>query len=151
MFQTDSSFVSGTVSHTIDLISPLLPNMSREEIWALQNYHYSKIVQIPVKNLHKTLFNLRARNYSLGIATNDLAEPTYDQLKKESIFKYFDKVLGADSGFGCKPAATQLIEITKALNISPQETVMVGDSLDDLNAAKKGPNGGCWCNNRSTV
>lgn len=137
MFQTDSSFVSGTVSQTIDLISPLLPNMSREEIWALQNYHYSKIVQIPVKNLHKTLFNLRARNYSLGIATNDLAEPTYNQLKKESIFKYFDKVLGADSGFGCKPAATQLIEITKALNISPQETVMVGDSLDDLKAAKK--------------
>ena len=63
--------------------------------------------------------------------------PNMYEKKKERILRYFDKVLGADSGFGCKPAATQLIEITRSLNISPQETVMVGDSLDDLNAAKK--------------
>ena len=74
------------------------------------------------------------------------SEPTAHQLKK--VFLNTLTKFRADSGFGWEPAAT-INRDYKALNIIT-ETVMVGDSLDDLNAAKR-PKWRLLRNNRSTV
>ena len=80
---------------------------------------------------------MKSKGYYLGVVTNDLERPTRDQLNRERILHCFDSVLGADSGFGSKPAPTQLIEVSKSLNLHFSELIMVGDSIEDLIAAKK--------------
>ena len=137
IFKKDSSFIAGTVAQTIQLLLPLLPGKSAEEIWAKHLDHYSQAVQFPVKNLHKTLLSLKSSKYSLGVATNDLEKPTLYQLNKTNIFQHFDCVVCADSGFGTKPDPTQLVQVSRSLNLNFSELIMVGDSVEDLIAAKR--------------
>lgn len=136
-FKRNSPFIGGTVAETIKLISPLFPSISEEELWSAHLYHFESVTQVPVNNLHKTLSYLKSNNYCLGVATNDLEKSTLEHLGKEGIIEYFDCVVAADSGFGAKPAPTQLIEISRKLDLNFSELLMVGDSSQDLVAANK--------------
>ena len=46
-------------------------------------------------------------------------------------------IIGYDSGYGSKPEPGQLEAFLRKTNFSPQEVLMVGDSIYDLVAANK--------------
>ena len=73
----------------------------------------------------------------LSIATNDLEKPTMDQLRHAKILHFFSSILGADSGYGSKPGASQLVELKRRNNLLSEEIVMVGDSSHDMLAAQE--------------
>lgn len=137
VFYPDSIFISGTARQTMALISPIVPKKSEADILAAQKFHYSNLKQQPVKDLYKILNHLSELGYLLNIATNDLETSTISELKEVGVYKFFNSIIGADSGYGSKPEPSQLIAISQIISLESSEIIMVGDSVNDMVAAKK--------------
>lgn len=80
-----------------------------------------------------TLAELRRRGYELGIVTNRLwgGEPFLEDLSSMGVLDYFDRrhiAISADLGMR-KPNAQIFQRTLDALQVTSQETAMVGDSL----------------------
>ena len=80
-----------------------------------------------------TLTELRRRGYLLGIVTNRLwgGEPFLDDLRLIGLLDYFDlKHIAISGDLGIrKPNPQIFLHTLNALQVTPQETAMVGDSL----------------------
>ncbi len=77
-----------------------------------------------------------AQNYTLALATNKPVEFVGKMLQSFNIEKYFRLSLGSGSVAKKKPDPEILFTICKQLDIAPAKAVMVGDSKNDLLAAK---------------
>ena len=136
VFLSDSIFIAGTARQTMDLIRPIIPRKTEFDIVTAQQLHYSNLEQRPVKDLHKILKRLSDLGYLMNIATNDLEAATVSQLEKVGIANFFIEIIGSDSGYGAKPEPSQLQAISRMIGLEPAEIVMVGDSANDMVAAK---------------
>ena len=77
-----------------------------------------------------------AQNYTLSLATNKPVEFVSEMLQHFQIEQYFRLSLGAGSVAKKKPDPQILLTICKKLESTPKKAVMVGDSKNDLLAAK---------------
>ena len=83
----------------------------------------------------KTLLKLKDEGYTLSIVTNKpfvFIEPI---LKKLDLFELFSLSLGGDSLDEKKPSPKPLLHICKELNYNVADTLMIGDSKNDIIAA----------------
>ena len=83
-----------------------------------------------------TLAQLKERGYKLVIVTNkpfDFVEPILKGLKLK---EYFEFHLGGDSLKEKKPNPAPLLYVCEKLQVTPADCVMVGDSKNDILAAK---------------
>ena len=87
------------------------------------------------KNAKETLEFLKDK-YKLALVTNKPQQFVKDILQHFEIDKYFDYILGANENIAKKPAPDMLIKTLNDLNIEPKEAIMVGDSANDITAAK---------------
>lgn len=90
----------------------------------------------PYPNVTSTLNALRSEGYRLAIITNKpyaFVEPILEGLNLKDLFEY---VLGGDSLDKKKPDPLPLRHACKALDIPIEKSVMVGDSRNDILAAK---------------
>ncbi|GAA5096085.1 HAD family hydrolase [Wohlfahrtiimonas larvae] len=78
---------------------------------------------------------LKERNIAIALITNKKNELTYALLKSLNVYKYFDVIIAGQDG-AHKPAPDLLLKALQALNIGVIDAVMIGDSLDDREAAK---------------
>ena len=79
---------------------------------------------------------LKSNNYKLGIATYKREDLVLKLLKHFDLYKYFDIVFGADNNN--KISKSNMIEkCIKTLNTKKENTIMIGDSCHDADAAKK--------------
>ena len=86
-------------------------------------------------NVRDILKYLKSKDYTLAIVTNkpfDFIEPI---LQNFDINKYFSYCIGADSLDEKKPSAKPLIHVCNKLNISIKNSIMIGDSKNDIIAA----------------
>ena len=75
--------------------------------------------------------------YRTAIVTNKYEDLTHVTLEKLELHRHpWVKIFGADSLAHKKPHPLPLQEAMKAAGVSPAETVMVGDGLPDMGAAK---------------
>ncbi|MDC3220566.1 phosphoglycolate phosphatase [Flavobacteriales bacterium] len=84
----------------------------------------------------ETLESLKRKGYTLAICTNkpfDYIEPILEKLEIKSFFKYW---IGEDSLCEKKPSAIPLLHLADKTNISVDKCLMVGDSKNDILAAK---------------
>ncbi|MEA2049134.1 MAG: phosphoglycolate phosphatase [Campylobacterota bacterium] len=101
--------------------------------------HYSHNLSNNTKlypNVKETLKNLKLQNFKMAIITNkpySFIEPILTNL---DIKEYFDDFIGADSLTTKKPSSEPLLYMCKKLNIKIEDAVMVGDSKNDIIAAK---------------
>jgi phosphoglycolate phosphatase len=82
-----------------------------------------------------TLKTLKEQNYNLAIVTNKpfkFIDPILKSLKLDSIF---DLCIGADSLEVKKPHPEPLLHVCDKLGIHPDNSLMVGDSKNDILAA----------------
>ncbi|MBD3790302.1 MAG: phosphoglycolate phosphatase [Campylobacterales bacterium] len=87
-------------------------------------------------NVSDTLHTLKAEGYRLVIVTNKpfaFVEPILKGLELEGLFEFW---LGGDSLPQKKPDPAPLIHVCDRLNVPVEKCVMVGDSKNDLLAAK---------------
>jgi HAD superfamily hydrolase (TIGR01662 family) len=83
------------------------------------------------------LESLKESGYALALATGkriDLAEAVVRALKLDV---YFDRIQGYELHLNPKPEPDILLEATKHLQLQPEDVMMVGDTLVDIQAAKK--------------
>ncbi len=86
-------------------------------------------------NTKETLAELKNR-YKIALVTNkphQFVSPILENLKIDS---YFDYILGASEKIAKKPAPDMLIASCRHFGIESDNTVMVGDSSNDILAAK---------------
>ena len=83
------------------------------------------------------LAELRARGVRLGLCTNKPQSPTLALLAVLGLADAFDAVVGGDVLPGVrKPDPAHLTAVLSALGVTPTRAVMVGDSRNDLLAAR---------------
>lgn len=85
----------------------------------------------------ETLAVLRRRGLALAVCTNKPEQVTRQILRSLGIDRYFGAVIGGDSVDGIrKPDPRHLLAAIDALGGTPSEAVMVGDSANDVAAAR---------------
>ncbi len=87
-------------------------------------------------NVLTTLKTLQKKGYRLSIVTNkpfDFIEPILIGLGLDNLFEFS---LGGDSLTNKKPHPEPLLHICEKLNISVENSLMIGDSKNDILAAK---------------
>ena len=85
----------------------------------------------------ETLENLQNNNYRLAIVTNkpyDFIEPILECLELSDLFEYY---IGGDSLEVKKPNPMPLLHVCEKLNVSVENSLMIGDSKNDIIAANE--------------
>lgn len=136
VFRPDSAVIAHTTPEIADLVHAAVPDLSLQALNDLMNRLAASAPMLPAVPLRTVLLALRARGLTLGLATNDTEEPARAHLAGAGVLDLFDFVAGCDSGWGGKPAPGQLLAFAKAVGVSPERAVMVGDSLHDIAAGK---------------
>ena len=85
----------------------------------------------------ETLKTLRKAKLKLGLCTINSEKSVNYILKKFKITEFFDAVIPRDRVKNVKPNIEHLKAIMKTLKVSPEETVVVGDSWIDMQCAKE--------------
>jgi phosphoglycolate phosphatase len=84
----------------------------------------------------ETLAALRGRGLKLGICTNKSQEPSLGVLEKLGLGAYFDAVVGGDVAPRRKPDPAHPRATLKALGVTPDGALMVGDSPNDVQSGQ---------------
>lgn len=83
------------------------------------------------------LKGVRELGLKVGLLTNNGRLATSIVLEKHGIARYFDVIITRDESKALKPDPTGLHLVLSTLNVSPEETIFVGDSVIDARAAKE--------------
>jgi phosphoglycolate phosphatase len=84
------------------------------------------------------LKNLKAQGAKLAVVTMKVRGATHKILKHHGLFDLFDAILTFDDLEKRKPDPDSLYMLQKRFDVSPSDTLMVGDSMTDLDYAKAG-------------
>ncbi|MEL7459469.1 MAG: HAD family hydrolase [Pseudomonadota bacterium] len=138
----EGTFVPGSVGVTgpetavLERLAPLLPDYSRD---ALDITYYGaarQVVQRPVVELGPYFARLAAAGYRLGVVTNDAEAPARAHMQQHGVLAHLDFLAGFDSGHGAKPDPGPLLAFAAQTGVAPEDTLMIGDSHFDLQAAR---------------
>ena len=101
---------------------------------AYKNLSGSKTVAYP--DVDSGLKELKAAGYTLALVTNKPIRFVPKILQSFGWQDLFSEVLGGDSLLTKKPDPAPLLHVCEALNVSPEQAVMIGDSRNDILAGQ---------------
>ena len=101
---------------------------------AYKNISGSKTVAYP--DVDSGLKKLKAAGYTLALVTNKPIRFVPKILQSFGWQDLFSEVLGGDSLPLKKPDPTPLLHVCEALNVTPAQAVMIGDSRNDILAGQ---------------
>jgi phosphoglycolate phosphatase len=78
----------------------------------------------------------RLKDFKKAVVSNKLEVFTIKTLKQLSLLQYFDLVVGGDTGPERKPSPQAILSVLSKLGVSPDETLMVGDTSFDMEAGR---------------
>ncbi len=79
---------------------------------------------------------LQQQGYALGCVTNKVERFTLPLLEKLQIKSYFSIVIAGDTVARNKPDPEPLLHACRFFNLSPNQSLMIGDSISDVKAAR---------------
>ncbi len=79
---------------------------------------------------------LRDSGYKLGCVTNKAEAFTHPLLKDLGLFDYFESIVSGDTLEKKKPDPLPLLYSSETLGVSPENSLMLGDSISDVKAAR---------------
>jgi len=91
----------------------------------------------PTGDVNSLLIALREGGIRTALVTADDRQPTIETLERFGWDSLFDLVLCGDDGLPQKPDPALLLEACRRLEISPERTIMVGDTVADLAMARQ--------------
>lgn len=107
-----------------------------EEILALFTEFYTEHCMDKVKPYPGVLEFLEKNSGKCAILTNKSAGQTLKILDKFNLQRHFTCILGGDTAPKAKPSPSGILKIIKDSKWNPSETLMVGDDVPDINAAR---------------
>ena len=90
----------------------------------------------PYPDVVDTLDALRERTPRLGVVTNKRQDLSMKLLRELDLYKYFNIVVGGDTLQVSKPEPQPILYACNELVALPSETLFVGDSQTDVDAAR---------------
>ena len=82
-----------------------------------------------------TLTLLKKHPYKMAIVTNKEESHATALLEKIGLISYFDCIIGGDTTHHYKPHPASILEALSRLKSKPKDTIMIGDSKTDIDAA----------------
>lgn len=104
---------------------------------AYEAYYLAHICEQTIlsKGSLELLKTLKQNDIAIALITNKKNELTHALLKSLDIHEYFDVIMAGQDG-AHKPAPDLLLKALQALHVEAKDAVMIGDSLDDREAAR---------------
>ncbi|HKC43007.1 MAG TPA: phosphoglycolate phosphatase [Burkholderiales bacterium] len=98
----------------------------------------------PFEGVVEGLERMRWLGLALGCVTNKAGRFTQDLLARTGLARFFDCVVSGDTVARRKPDPLPLLHACNRLGARPDDTLVIGDSLNDVQAARAA---GCaiWC------
>ncbi|WP_020592137.1 HAD family hydrolase [Kiloniella laminariae] len=87
---------------------------------------------VAVTDLSVLFDRLKARGLKLGVATSDSEQGARRSLKRFGAVEKLDFIAGYDSGHGLKPTAGMVQGFCAAMSLDPDQVMVVGDNLHDM-------------------
>lgn len=112
------------------LVAPLLEGYARN--YAVQAGTLGRVFPGTLEGLRE----LSAAGFKLGVVTNALQHLAETVLARFAIAPLLQVVVGGDRVVRHKPHPEPLWQACNALDVGPHETLMVGDSINDVAAAR---------------
>jgi len=108
--------------------------MSKEFV----NYYAKNIISEStlINGVKEFLIWCREKSISMAVCTNKQEHLSNDLLKKIGIYDFFEYVAGSDTFDYCKPDPRHLTNVVEILDGDLNNTIMIGDSETDANAAR---------------
>jgi phosphoglycolate phosphatase len=106
--------------------------------------HYAKVVSLnsrPYQGVIEGLNALKQAGYRLACITNKAEKFTLPLLKNTDLSGYFELVLAGDTLPKKKPDPMPLMYACEKFGVTPNEMLLIGDSLNDTQAARAA---GCY-------
>jgi phosphoglycolate phosphatase len=139
-FDTIRQFIGKGVDNLVNqslLASNEKGNIKKNEALKLFNEFYKKIAKQskPYDDVESTLKFLQEKQIKLACVTNKPSCHTYLILKESNFEKFFDCIICGDEMKFKKPHQFSIDYVRKKLDVAEMETLMVGDSSNDIRAA----------------
>lgn len=135
-FLPGSVVIAEPVDKIAQAVTRVMPELETDALIARMNAEASQVPQVEATPLVSFVKDLKALGLVLGVATNDGEAPARHHLSTAGILEDMAFVAGYDSGYGSKPGAGQVLGFCDAVDLKPDQVIMVGDSLHDLCAAQ---------------
>ena len=110
-----------------------------EEMLKIFLLHYTHNIDddsVLFNNVRNVLEFLTDNGIKLAVCTNKMERLSNILLEKLNVLHMFDYLVGGDSLSKSKPDPFPLLNICDKLNIETSDSIMIGDSVTDLNAGK---------------
>ena len=110
-----------------------------EEMLKIFLLHYTHNIDddsVLFNNVKNVLEFLKNNGIKLAVCTNKMERLSNILLEKLNVLHMFDYLVGGDSLSKSKPDPFPLLNICEKLNTEISNSIMIGDSITDLNAGK---------------
>ena len=140
--EKDAAWVIGLgLAEALAKAAPDVPREKYAELGARYRYHYLQLQDdlVLFDGVLPMLDALKARGHRLAVATGKSRRGLNEVLATVALRDLFDDSRTADETSG-KPHPQMLRELMEALDVTPERTLMIGDTTHDLQLAI---NAGC--------
>ncbi len=118
--------------------SPIEMAVIRDGIWTiLDKYEREGVEKCGfMPGTYESLIWLKENYVKMGVCTSNSGNVAEKILDKLGVSSYFDSVIGRTIGLRMKPHPDQVLACFEGIGVNPRNGVMVGDSHNDVLAAK---------------
>ena len=120
-------------------IGKLLPKFDMQEVLAVyreyQHKNYEEMIAL-FPGVQELIDSLSKSGYKLGVVTNRLRYTTDIGMKKYNLDKVFGSVIACHEAPRNKPFADPILLAIEQLGSTPETTMLVGDSANDILSGK---------------
>jgi phosphoglycolate phosphatase len=109
------------------------PSAIRKDFREYYLAHIS-VYSTPYPGVDETLQRLAA--FKKAVVSNKLEVFTMKTLRQLALLRYFDLVVGGDSGSERKPSPRAILSVLSRMGVPAEETLMVGDTIYDIDAGR---------------
>ncbi len=142
--ETVRDLVGKGMAHLLDRATalagaPRRDAAQRAELLARYQRHYEAVLgreTVPFPGALRALSQLRDEGFRLAVVTNKATRFVRPHLERAGMASYFASVVGGDDASAKKPDAAPLLLAAHQLGVEPARLLMVGDSANDVNAAR---------------
>lgn len=121
---------------TLEKMFPEVPIEKSLEVYrTYQREIFTDFVEV-FPGMLELIAELKARGYKLGLVTSRTKDTTWDGIRAYGMDKYFEAVITAGDTDKHKPDPTPINITLEKMGSSPENSIMVGDTMFDLQCAK---------------
>jgi len=100
------------------------------------NYEHHDALIRSFPNVNETMEQLRSLGIKMGIVTTKIRPTTFKALEMFDLLQYMDTIVTVEDVTQPKPHPEPVLTAVRNLGVDPRKTLMVGDSVVDIQSAK---------------